>query len=188
MISGAIINPAKKFLVSCFLVALSISLSGCALINFGINSAIALAPLKLLFSCLPEGTAIDTPEGSRPVESLRPGDLIIGFEGRPVKVLQVHGYAEEVTGEEFLEVGFEDGSLVNLCKLHRIDGIRAGKLEVGDILGSGHVVRSIRAYGGVERSYDLLTEDDGYRVAGIPVNSMINEMYETGRNGGQLKD
>lgn len=188
MMNSATAQLARKFLVFCFLASLSISLSSCALVNFGINSAIALAPLKLLFSCLPEGTTIDTPEGSRPVESLRPGDMIIGFEGRPVKVLQVHGYAEEVTGEEFLEVGFEDGSLVNLCKLHRIDGIRAGKLKVGDMLGRGHVVKSIRAYGGVERSYDLLTEDDGYRVAGVPVNSMISEMYETGRNGGQLKD
>lgn len=188
MIDGAIVQRARIYLVPCLLIALSVSLSSCALVNFGINSAIALAPLKLLFSCLPEGTAIDTPEGSRPIESLRPGDTIIGFEGRPVKVLQVHGYAEEVTGEEFLEVSFEDGSLVNLCKLHRIDGIRAGKLEVGDVIGSGHIVKSIRSYGGVERSYDLLTEDDGYRVAGVPVNSMITEMYETGRNGGQLKD
>jgi hypothetical protein len=30
---------------------------------------------------------------------------------------------------------------------------------------------------GIKRSYDLLTEDEGYRIDGIPVNSMIEEMH-----------
>lgn len=34
----------------------------------------------------------------------------------------------------------------------------------------------IESLGGVSRSFDLLTEDAGYRIAGIPVNSMISEM------------
>jgi hypothetical protein len=29
---------------------------------------------------------------------------------------------------------------------------------------------------GVSRSFDLLTDDAGYRIGGIPVNSMIAEM------------
>jgi hypothetical protein len=28
----------------------------------------------------------------------------------------------------------------------------------------------------VERSYDILTEDAGYRMVGVPVNSMIAEV------------
>ena len=41
----------------------------------------------------------------------------------------------------------------------------------------------IEVYEGVERSYDILTEDSGYQVGGVPVNSMIEEMYEAGRSG-----
>ncbi len=33
-------------------------------------------------------------------------------------------------------------------------------------------------FGGVERSYDLLTGDEGYQMAGVSVNSMIQEMVE----------
>ena len=34
----------------------------------------------------------------------------------------------------------------------------------------------IKWYDGVKRSYDLLTEDKGYRISGLPVDSMIEEM------------
>ena len=45
------------------------------------------------------------------------------------------------------------------------------------------MVTEIEVYRGVERSYDILTEDSGYQVGGVPVNSMIEEMYEAGRAG-----
>ena len=32
-------------------------------------------------------------------------------------------------------------------------------------------------------SYDLLTEDAGYRIHGVSVNSMIEEMYAAGQSG-----
>jgi hypothetical protein len=37
-------------------------------------------------------------------------------------------------------------------------------------------VTGIAVFGGINRSYDLLTEDGGYRMAGVPVNSMIPEL------------
>ena len=165
------------------LLLVSLTNNGCGLICAGVGTAVRLLPLKLLFQCLPEGTLIDTPEGSQSVETLRPGDEVIGFSGDPVKVVQIQGYKEDATVENFLKLEFSDGAVVDLCKQHRIDGIRAGTLEVGDELRSGQVVKSIVVYGGVERSYDLMTEDEGYRVGGVPVNSMIEEMYEAGRSG-----
>ena len=33
-------------------------------------------------------------------------------------------------------------------------------------------------YEGVEVSYALFTEDDGYRIYGVPVNSMMEERAE----------
>ena len=130
---------------------------------------------------------MDTPAGPQAVETLRAGDIVVGFSGRPVKVMQIHGYVEDHSVNNFVKVEFENGAIVDLCKLHRIDGVRAGKLTVGQELKSGHIVKSIETYGGVERSYDILTEDEGYRVGGVPVNSMIQEMYESGLNNGRMK-
>ena len=157
--------------------------SGCALVGASVNTAVRLLPLKLIFQCLPEGTEIDTPDGPRPVESLRPGEMVTGFSGEPVKVLQIQGYSEDGGEDEFLRVVFENGAVVDLCKQHRIGGIRAENLNQGQRLASGHVIKSIVSYGGVERSYDILTEDEGYQIGGVPVNSMIEEMYEAGRTG-----
>ena len=55
--------------------------------------------------------------------------------------------------------------------MHKISGIRAKDIKVNDII-------SVKIYDGVEFSYDLLTQDIGYRINGVPVNSMIPEMKE----------
>ena len=52
--------------------------------------------------------------------------------------------------------------------MHRIKGERSKDITEN--------VTSKEVYGGVEFSYDLLTEDLGYRIDGIPVNSMIEEL------------
>ncbi|NOX99413.1 MAG: hypothetical protein GXP30_06745 [Verrucomicrobia bacterium] len=168
--------------------ALLLGLSGCRIIGSTVGMiiplALRLAPLKLMMVCIPEGTAVDTPNGPRPIEMIRPGDNVIGFEGRTVRVLQIHAYAEDPTAERFLRVGFENGAIVQLCDMHRIDGIRSKNLKLGDRIDD-QTVKSIVIYGGVERSYDLLTEDDGYQISGLPVNSMIEEMIATSKNGTQ---
>jgi len=165
--------------------ALLLLCGGCGLIGAVANTAsrVALpaAGAKLKFACIPEGTTVDTPDGPVSIESLRVGDLVIGFDGAAVRILQKHEYAEDPT-VEFLAVEFTDGSRVDLCGMHRIDGVRAKRLAQGDGVAGNHVER-VTPYVGVERSYDLLTEDPGYRIQGIPVNSMIDEMYTFGRTG-----
>ena len=54
--------------------------------------------------------------------------------------------------------------------MHKIKGERAINITENVI--------SKEVYNGVEFSYDLLTEDLGYRIDGIPVNSMIEELAE----------
>jgi hypothetical protein len=54
---------------------------------------------------------------------------------------------------------------------------RARDYTYHDKIGSRKVT-SIVFYMGVERSYDLITETGGYRIEGIPVNTMIPEMAE----------
>jgi hypothetical protein len=154
--------------------------SGCGLINGVLKNAVPLAGVKLQFMCIPEGTPVDTPAGSRPIETLRAGELVIGFSGQPVRILQKHEYAEDPGRGEFKTVEFLSGERVDLCGMHRIDGVRACDLHPGDPI-AGRVVTEITPYRGVERSYDLLTEDAGYRIDGLPVNSMIEEMVEATR-------
>lgn len=159
-----------------------VSLSGCSLIGPTVEMGLALAPLKLAFACIPEGTQIDTLNGSASIETLRVGDEVVGYDGQPVRVQQIHSYLED-TETDFYQVKFSNGSVVDLCGMHRIGGIRAKQLKVGSGISGGQIVTEIKTYRGTESSYDLLTEDSGYRVEGIPVNSMIEEMYEAGRTG-----
>ena len=80
----------------------------------------------------------------------------------------MHEYLEDPTKERFYEVEFNNGSKVNVCDMHKIKCIAAKDITEN--------VLSKKVYGGVKFSYDLLTEDLGYRIDGIPVNSMIAEM------------
>lgn len=129
---------------------------------------------KYFMKCMPKGTNIDCVDGKQAVESIKPGDTIIGYNGSPVKVLQKHEYLEDPTRDVFYQVEFKgEGNKthkVDVCDMHKIKGIRAKDITENVI--------SKKVYGGVEFSYDLLTEDGGYRIDGIPVNSMIEEMAE----------
>jgi len=178
----------KKFFVLLGLCGVMSGMSGCSLLNSLLNTAIPLGLTKLYFQCLPEGTLIDTPDGQRVVESLQAGDVVVGFSGEEVKVLQKHSYLENPGSEEFLKVEFEGGAVVDLCGMHRIGGVRARDLSQGDLVAGGHRVKRISLYGSVERSYDLLTEDEGYRIGGVPVNSMIEEMVAASRTGTGRRD
>jgi hypothetical protein len=156
----------------------------CSCVNIaGIaNAAIRLATVKAIFSCIPEGTRIDTPAGTQLIESLQPGDKVIGYEGETVTILQKHSYAEDPAPERFRQIAFTNGSTVDLCDSHRIAGIQAKELVPGTNL-YGLTVETVKIYGGVVRSYDLLTTDSGYRISGVPVNSMIEEMVRAARDG-----
>lgn len=156
-------------------------LTGCNLIAPLANALLPLASIKLLFSCLPEHAMVDTPSGPRPVRDLTTGDLVIGYEGRPVRVLQKHIYLESPE-TEFLTLTFADGAVVELCAMHRVAGEHAGTLEPGDSV-AGRTLVSVTRHRGETRSCDLLTEDAGYRIGGVPVNSMIEEMNRAAVTG-----
>ncbi|MFK5920773.1 MAG: Hint domain-containing protein [Verrucomicrobiota bacterium] len=165
-----------------------LGLTGCSLIGQTIGAiiplAVRLAPVKLMFLCIPEKTPVDTPDGPKAIELIRPGDQVIGFAGHPVRVLQIHAYAEDPTLKRFLRIQFKNGAKVQLCDMHRIDGTRAQHVKIGDLINE-QKVKSIESFDGVIRSYDLLTEDEGYQISGLPVNSMIEEMLEAARKGQQ---
>jgi hypothetical protein len=140
-----------------------------------IGTALGLGLAKLQFGCVPEGTLIDTAGGPVKIETLKSGDSICGFNGKPVKITQIHQYREDPATSRYLTLHFTHGETVSASPRHRINGVPAARLRVGDACGSQTVTR-IESLQGVSRSFDLLTEDPGYRIAGIPVNSMIEEM------------
>ena len=141
----------------------------------GANAALSQAMANQMSAmgmqaCIPKGTKIDTVEGKVFIENIKPGDTIIGYSGVPVKVLQKHEYLEDPTKKRFYKIKFKNGAVVNLCDMHRIKGERAMHITEN--------VESKELYDGVEFSYDLLTEDLGYRINCIPVNSMIDEWLD----------
>ena len=139
------------------------------------NTAVSAGLIKLQFGCLAEGTRIDTPDGPVPVEQLRTGDRVIGYDGAAVTVRQIHQYQEAPAASRHLSVSFSKRTEIQLSPRHRICGIPAGSLQPGDEL-DGQVVSGVRPLSGVSRSFDLLTDDRGYRIHGVPVNSMIEEL------------
>ena len=149
-------------------------LCGCSWIGSLIGAAAPYAGAKLYFACIPEHTPVDTPSGPRPIETLEAGDSVIGFAGKPVRVLQKHSYLED-TKTVFLHITFADGAAVDLCGMHRVAGIRAREIQIGQTI-AGRKVTGLGSRSGETHSYDLLTEDTGYQIQGIPVNSMIEEM------------
>ena len=128
-------------------------------------------------SCIPKGTTIDMADGSKvPIEKIEAGDLVIGMDGKEVEVQQVHQY-KQTPGTKFVTITFDNGSKVNCSHDHMINNKRARDYTYHDKIGSREVTRII-FYMGVERSYDIITTTGGYRIEGIPVNTMIPEMAE----------
>jgi len=169
-------NMIKLSIISALaLPVLAAGLSSCNLIGGLVKIALPFAGLKVAYACLPEHTLVDTPSGPRPVEQLESGEMVTGYTGRPVRILQKHSYMENPQ-TVFLQVAFADGASVDLCGKHRIAGLQAQNLRVGHVI-AGRTVARITARTGETKSYDLLTEDAGYQIHGVPVNSMIEEMH-----------
>ena len=142
----------------------------------GISGVVkAGAAVKMFFLCIPERTKIDTPNGRIAIEDLEAGDVVNGYGNKPVSITQKHEYKENPELKRFLKIYFDDGDTIDICDMHKIKGIRSREYNVGDSLNGKEIV-NIKWYDGVTRSYDLLTDDKGYRISGIPVNSMIEEM------------
>jgi hypothetical protein len=145
------------------------------MINNVLSGVGSVVGAKAMFMCIPENTMIDTPVGKQSIEHLKAGDTVIGFDGELVKVLQKHEYAENPDTKRFLKIHLEDGTKIDTCDMHRINDVRAKNYNVGNYINNSKIIK-VDWYNGVERSFDLLTEDKGYRIGGVPINSMIEEL------------
>ena len=129
---------------------------------------------KIMFSCMPGDQCIDTPSGPKAVKDLKGGDAVIGYNGEEAFIMQACSWSQDPT-RTFLTITREDGSAFTVCDNHKILGIPAMEWTEGSDMG-GSRIKSITASNGLLTSYDILTNQGGYRIAGVPVNSMIPEI------------
>lgn len=162
-------------MVCALLVASAGAFTSCNLIAPLVRTALPFAGIKMAFACLPEDAMIDTPTGPRSVRDISAGDVVTGYQGKPVLVQQKHIYREQPESV-FLCATFEDGASVEACSMHRLSGTRMQDLKVDQTI-AGRRILAITSRRGIPISCDLMTEDEGYRISGIPVNSMIEEMH-----------
>ena len=140
------------------------------------------ASVKAMAMCIPEGTFIDVDDGyAVNIRDIQVGQIVVGYNGERVRVTQKHEYLEDPTQNRFLHITFDDGAEIDLCDMHRVDGVRSKDLKVGDKVGEREVIE-ILTYADIHTSYDLLTEDPGYQINGVPINSMIEELAEMTSN------
>jgi hypothetical protein len=130
--------------------------------------------VKIAMLCMPGYQEIDTPNGPVPIQDLRGGDYVIGYDNTVKRIEQLCSYVENPE-TEFLEFTLADGGKITVCGPHKILDIPAREWLVGSEMNGVPIV-SIGKVTGVTTSYDLLTNVGGYRIAGVPVNSMIPEM------------
>ena len=122
-------------------------------------------------SCVPKGIHIDSVDGSVPIEDIKVGDMVIGWNGKPVPVLQKCEYLEDSTVKKYYKIEFNNGAVVNVDAMHKIKGVRAKDITEN--------VKNKEIYSGVKISYDLITLDGGYRMNGMQINSMVLEQAES---------
>jgi hypothetical protein len=130
--------------------------------------------VKVAMLCMPGYQEIDTPNGPVPIQDLRGGDYVIGYDNTVKRIEQLCSYVENPE-TEFLEFTLADGGKITVCGPHKILDIPAREWLVGSEMNGVPIV-SIGKVTGITTSYDLLTDVGGYRIAGVPVNSMIPEM------------
>ena len=141
------------------------------LIGDVVGAAATVGAAKLsVGACIAKGICIDTINGSIPIESINVGDSVIGYDGKPTSVIQKHAYKEDPKNTFYdIQIDYNGKTrTVNVGGWHKIMNVPAPEIKENVI--------SKKEYNGVEFSYDLLTEGMGYRMNGVPVNSMIPDM------------
>jgi len=133
------------------------------------------ASIKVAMLCIPEGETVTTDDGEKSIDEIVPGDIVTGYNGEQTTVIQKHIYKEDPEAVRFVRFTLEDGKTFAVCDKHRVEGKHAEEYTVGSRVGGSEII-SLAVFGGVNISYDLLTEDAGYQMQGVPVNSMIEEL------------
>jgi hypothetical protein len=154
------------------------------LIGLAIVTAVLVA-LNVVLSgnCVLEGELVDTPDGQRPIESLREGDRVLtsGPSGRrePGRIIA----RRESTARVWRELSLEGGSVLRATAAHPVSTERgwfaAGKLSIGDRVHTRDGVRPISAIqerSGDVRVFDLSVEPNPtFFASGVLVHNKTTD-------------
>lgn len=133
-----------------------------------------VAGAKIQFGCISEATLIDTPEGLKPVEEIKTGEMVFDQDGNLVEVFMKAEYHERKASSRYVSITMESGAVLVISHNHTLNGKRAFELKRGEPVGT-EKVQSISSIPAPDRSFDLLTgyPKFGYSSRGIPIDSMI---------------
>ncbi len=129
--------------------------------------------------CLPLGARIDTPNGSRTVETLQVGDLVWTQSARGERVaagLTAIGQTIAPSNHRVVAVTLDDGRRVTASPGHPVrDGSPLGSLRPGDRLDGARVVDVTLLDYGDGRTFDILPsgETGVYWTDGVPLGSTL---------------
>ncbi len=129
--------------------------------------------------CLAEGTLIDTPIGSVPVELLKTGMTVwtLDASGKRIAapVLRT-SRTKAPPSHEVVEILLNDGRSFTASPRHPFaDGRLVGNLAVGDLLAGSRIARATRIPYRTSHTYDLLPggETGIYFADGVPLMSTL---------------
>ncbi len=129
--------------------------------------------------CLPAGARIDTPNGPRAVETLRPGDVVWtpDGQGRPTAAPLIRiGRAFAPPNHQFITLTLSDGRRVTASPGHpTADGRLLGTLGNGAALDGARVIRVDWIAGGEGETFDILPagETGAYWSDGVLLGSTL---------------
>lgn len=130
-----------------------------------------------LCKCASPDTPIATPEGNKPIASLRTGDLVYSVDREEITVVPIlRTQRIPVSGHSVVRVVLDGGATLEISALHpTADGRTFGVLSAGALLdGVGIVSASIVPYSH-DATYDILPDSDTgtYFAGGVLIGSTL---------------
>jgi hypothetical protein len=127
--------------------------------------------------CTSPDTPIATPEGSRPIASLRRGDYVYSVAGGRVAVVRVREVRRVPASHHVVtRLVMESGAILEISGVHpTADGRTIGELRVGDELDGVRVVGASVVPYTHDATYDILPDSDtgAYFAGGVLIGSTL---------------
>lgn len=142
--------------------------------------------LATRWGCFPAGTMVATPEGEKPIETIKSGDIVISYRGHTT-VKALHEIGRRALVKIVLPTREVITTLTQTFKTP--SGIKTAKeLKTGDSIytvGGYHAITSIGKTGEMAEVYDLELDNDGWFYAnGILAESLkADELAQEEKEG-----
>jgi hypothetical protein len=132
----------------------------------------------VLCDCNAPDTPIATPDGERPIASLREGDLVYSVEDEAVVVVPIAIVVRNpVSGHEVVRLTLDDGTVLEVSARHPlVDGRRIGDLRPGaDVAGVGIRTAEVVPYAHAF-THDILpaSRSGAYYAGGVLLRSTLS--------------